>query len=453
MTKPLHREWLFLFYLGAQFLLVQMGKTTYQDTLDYLYRVLPMFQRIGPPAYKRDLGNTLALCEALGNPQHSFKPIHVAGTNGKGSSSHMIAAILQSQGYKTGLYTSPHLKEFTERIRINGQEVSPSFVVEFVERIKPQIEKIKPSFFEITVAMAFDYFAKERVDFAVIEVGLGGRLDSTNVVNPIVSLITNIGFDHKDLLGETLEAIAAEKAGIIKHNGVAVISERQPRVEKVFVEKAQVVNSKIVFAQDEYSVKGIIGADGFVVKKLGKTLFPILLSELKGGYQQKNICGVLATVDEVIKLGYPINLKAIYTGIESTITMTGLKGRWQKLGDKPTVYCDTAHNEEGITEVLQIMKSMDFKQLHIVFGMVKDKDVSGVLSILPKDAIYYFCAAQIPRAMDAKSLAERAAAFNLKGEAVGSVSAAIARAKLSADRNDLIFIGGSTFVVAEIEDL
>lgn len=265
-----------------------MSKSAYQETLDYLYRVLPMFQRVGAVAYKRDLANTIALCNALGNPQYKFKSIHVGGTNGKGSSSHMLAAILQSEGYKTGLYTSPHLKEFTERIKINGQEVSPDYVVDFVNRIKPQIEKVKPSFFEITVVMAFDYFASQQVDFAVIEVGLGGRLDSTNVIDPLVSLITNIGYDHKDLLGDTLEAIAKEKAGIIKPNGQVVISERQPEIQHVFIEKANAQKSTIHFAADSYQVKKIESeVSGFAVMKSGEAAYPTLHSELTGGYQKK----------------------------------------------------------------------------------------------------------------------------------------------------------------------
>ncbi len=428
--------------------------SAYQKTLDYLYTVLPMFQRVGAVAYKRDLTNTLLLCESLGNPQHKFKAIHVGGTNGKGSSSHMIAAVLQSQGYKTGLYTSPHLKEFTERIRINGKEIPPDYVVEFVEKIKPQIEKVRPSFFEITVVMAFDYFASEKVDFAVVEVGLGGRLDSTNVINPLVSLITNIGYDHKDLLGDTLPAIANEKAGIIKHNGRTVISERQAEVQHVFAEKAATVNSSLVFAQDAYQVSQLSNLEGrFSVKKNGNMIYPQLDSELMGGYQRKNIGGVLATIDELISLGYSISRESIMHGIADTIRLTGLKGRWQKLGANPLVYCDTAHNAEGLTEVLQIIDSLAFDRLHFVFGMVKDKDAATVLSLLPKTAIYYFCAAKIPRALDAEILGEKANSYGLKGLVVPDVSEAVKAAKAAANVNDMIFIGGSTFVVAEIEEL
>lgn len=431
-----------------------MGKSAYQETLDYLYRVLPMFQRVGSVAYKRDLTNTIALCNALGNPQNKFKSIHVGGTNGKGSSSHMLAAILQSEGYKTGLYTSPHLKEFTERIKINGQEVSPDYVVDFVQRIKPQIEKVKPSFFEITVVMAFDYFASQKVDFAVIEVGLGGRLDSTNVIDPLVSLITNIGFDHKDLLGDTLEAIAKEKAGIIKPNGQVVISEWQPEIQHVFIEKAKAQKSTIQFAADSYQVRKIESeASGFTVRKSGESIYPILHSELTGGYQKKNITGVLSVVDQLRSLGINISERSVKAGIEGTVTLTGLKGRWQKLGGHPLIYCDTAHNAEGISEVLAIIKDLTFEQLHIVYGMVKDKDSSTVLSLLPKEAIYYFCEAKIPRALDVHTLTARAKEFNLNGQPVKDVAEAIKTAKKAAAENDLIFIGGSTFVVAEIEDL
>ena len=431
-----------------------MNKTEYQETLNYLYTVLPMFQRVGTVAYKRDLTNTVALCSVLGNPERKFKSIHVGGTNGKGSSSHMLAAILQSEGYKTGLYTSPHLKEFTERIKINGQEVSPDYVVDFVRRIKPQIEKVKPSFFEITVVMAFDYFASQQIDFAVIEVGLGGRLDSTNVIDPLVSLITNIGYDHKDILGDTLEAIAKEKAGIIKSNMPVIISEQQPEIQHVFTEVALNSNSKIKFAADTYQVTKIDSkTSGFVVKRTDQVIFPVLNSELTGGYQRKNITGVLAVIDELRTQGIGISERSVKLGIEGTITLTGLKGRWQKLGDHPMVYCDTAHNAEGLSEVMQIVNELTFERLHFVFGMVKDKDSSTVLSLLPKDAIYYFCEAKIPRALDVNTLMARAKEFNLNGQAIKDVNDAIKAAKAAADKNDLIFIGGSTFVVAEIEDL
>lgn len=431
-----------------------MAVSEYQQTLDYLYTVLPMFQRVGAVAYKRDLSNTIALCEALGNPHQKLKTIHVGGTNGKGSSSHMIAAILQQQGYKTGLYTSPHLKEFTERIRVDGQQVSEDFVVSFVKRIRPEIEKIKPSFFEITVAMAFDYFVTQQVDYAVIEVGLGGRLDSTNVITPLVSLITNIGFDHKDLLGDTLEAIAGEKAGIIKTKVGVVISERQKEIEHVFINKSQNTNSAIVFAEDHYRVRQLTNSgQEFEVFKDETLLFGDLRSELTGGYQRKNIAGVLAVIDQLRKIGIVIEDKAIREGIAATISLTGLKGRWQKLNDKPLTYCDTGHNAEGVREVLTMIDTLTFSQLHFVIGVVRDKDPAAVLSLLPKYATYYFCQAAIPRALPADELRKNAEAFALQGAAYHTVADAIAAARLAAKPDDLIFIGGSTFVVAEIEGL
>jgi dihydrofolate synthase/folylpolyglutamate synthase len=406
-----------------------------------------MFQRIGAAAYNRDLTNTLALCEAVGNPQEKFKSIHVAGTNGKGSSSHMIAAILQSAGYKTGLYTSPHLKEFTERIRINGNEVNQSFVVNFVNRIKPSIEKINPSFFEMTVAMAFDYFASQKVDVAVIEVGLGGRLDSTNVITPLVSLITNISYDHKDLLGDTLQKIASEKAGIIKRNVPVVISEYQQEVADVFERKAAEENASLEFASKSFSFDGLNIWKGKSIRL--KDVHP----QLKGNYQTKNIPGVVLAIDKLIEMGFSINENSLRQGIEQVTTLTGLKGRWQKLGDKPLVIADTGHNEAGIQEIVHQIHTVKHDHLHMVIGMVKDKDITSVLRLLPKEAFYYFCQANIPRAMNANDLANHAKQFNLNGEIISDVNNAIKRAKERATENDFLFIGGSTFVVAEIESL
>ncbi|HTH55696.1 MAG TPA: folylpolyglutamate synthase/dihydrofolate synthase family protein [Cyclobacteriaceae bacterium] len=419
---------------------------SYQQAIDYLYASLPVFQRVGAVAYKGDLTNTLALCEALGHPQKKFKSVHVAGTNGKGSSSHMLAAVLQSNGYKTGLYTSPHLKEFTERIKINGAEVSKEFVVDFVNRMTPVLEKVKPSFFETTVAMAFDYFDQEKVDIAVIEVGLGGRLDSTNVITPEITLITNISWDHMDLLGDTLERIATEKAGIIKPNIPVVISERQKEVENVFLKKALNEKSPIEFAEDRFEVSRL--EDGqFVVNGVAYQL------DLQGDYQQKNIAGILATLDGLKKKGFNISDKGILEGLSRTIQLTGLKGRWQKLGDKPLIICDTGHNESGIREVLRQVARQKFEKLHIVWGMVGDKDVSKVLSQLPKEANYYFCAAKIPRAMPVLDLQEKMKGYGLTGKVIEDVNEAIAEAKRNAAPEDMIFIGGSTFVVAEIDNL
>ena len=431
-----------------------MSQPTYQSTVDYLYTALPMYQRVGAAAYKADLKNTVELCQALDNPQHKFKSIHVGGTNGKGSSAHMIAAILQSEGYKTGLYTSPHLKEFTERIKINGVEIPPGFVVDFVQRIKPLIEALHPSFFEITVAMCFDYFARQQVDFAVIEVGLGGRLDSTNVICPVVSLITNIGYDHKDLLGDTLDLIAGEKAGIIKPNGIAVISERQKEVEEVFINKARTVGSALHFAEDTFAIDRLDqAAEGFVVRRAGEVIFPSLFPELKGGYQKKNLVGVLKAMEALEMAGYRVSKKAIEKGITKTITLTGLKGRWQQLGEAPKIYCDTAHNAEGMQEVLKMIASLSYGSLHIVLGVVKDKDPAGVLSLMPRQTHYYFCQAAIPRALPAHVLCAQASRFGLKGSVVPDVNEAIGEAKAAAAPSDLIFVGGSTYVVAEINGL
>jgi dihydrofolate synthase / folylpolyglutamate synthase len=395
------------------------------------------------------LTNTIALCEALDNPQNKFNSIHVAGTNGKGSSSHMLAAILQTAGYKTGLYTSPHLKEFTERIKINGQEVEKDFVVDFVERIKPEIEKIKPSFFEITVAMAFDYFAQQKVDVAVIEVGLGGRLDSTNVITPIVSLITNISWDHKDLLGDTLPKIAYEKAGIIKKNVPVVVSERQAEVEEVFIAKSKEMNSKLLFADDQWKVKALADGKFLVDRELSRLEFEL---DLKGSYQRKNIAGVLA-VTETLKQTFEISNDQIQKALHSTADLTGLKGRWQKLGEKPLMICDTGHNEGGVREVVRQILSQKFDRLFIVWGSVKDKDISMILELLPKKAYYFFCQAKIPRAMPALELQEKAKQFGLDGMTVEDVNDAIAMAKKLSTSDDFIFIGGSTFVVAEIAEL
>lgn len=408
----------------------------YQQTLEYLFRALPMYQRIGKSAYKKNLDNTLALCEALGNPQNKFKTVHVAGTNGKGSSSHMLSAILQSAGYKTGLYTSPHLKSFTERIRIDGDQITQQAVIDFVNDHKVLIEEIKPSFFEITVAMAFDYFARQFVDIAVIEVGLGGRLDSTNVISPEVSLITNIGLDHQEMLGDTLEAIAVEKAGIIKKKVPVVIGKRQPETRVVFEKAAKKLNSPIIFAEEAYSNN--------------RNSFEL---QLKGNYQHQNVSGVLAVVNLLNANGFNISSDDIKYGLANTVDLTGIKGRWQKLQEQPLMICDTGHNVDGIQMILKQILRIPHKELHIVWGMVDDKDSRPMLSLLPKDGKYYFCQANVPRAKKAQLLYEEAGKFGFKGEIVEDVNNAIAAAKQQANKDDLIFIGGSTFVIAEIADL
>jgi dihydrofolate synthase/folylpolyglutamate synthase len=427
-----------------------ISSMNYAETLTYLYQNLPMFQRVGAVAFKSDLTNTLSLCKALGNPQNKFKSIHIAGTNGKGSSSHMLASVLQAAGYKTGLYTSPHLKEFTERIRINGIEVDQDFVVDFVARIKPLIEEIQPSFFEITVAMAFDYFAYQKVDVAVIEVGLGGRLDSTNIITPTLSLITNISWDHMDLLGDTLKKIAGEKAGIIKTNVPVVIGERQPEVEEVFRVKSQECNSRITFASDLYNVTQ--ESEGSYSIRHDDHHYTVEV-DLKGGYQTRNIAGVLACVSELRKMGFIISDQQIAIGLKNVMQRTGLRGRWQILGRNPLIICDTGHNEAGISEIMKQINQTRHHQLHMVLGFVRDKDISRVLSLLPTSATYYFCAASIPRAMPSEELKQKAEGVGLNGNAFRNVNDAIRAAKANSAYDDLIFVGGSTFVVAEVEDL
>lgn len=425
---------------------------SYQDALKFLYENLPMFQRVGAVAFKKDLTNTLKLCQLLGNPQRSFRSIHVAGTNGKGSSSHMLASVFQVAGYKTGLYTSPHLKEFTERIKVNGAEVSQDYVLDFVNRIKPAIEEIRPSFFEITVAMAFDYFAKEKVDVAVVETGLGGRLDSTNVITPLVSLITNIGWDHKELLGNTLPEIAGEKAGIIKPGVPVVISERQQEVQEVFVRKADQEDAAIFFASDEFVVRTSRDKERIDILKGGSVVLRDVQFPLRGLYQNRNLPGVMKTI-EVLQKQLPVEQVQLKKALEGVVTNTGLKGRWQTLSSRPQVVCDTAHNADGIRFVLQQIASLEYGRLFIVWGMVKDKDVRQLLAMLPKEATYYFCQAKIPRALDANLLQEEAARYGLNGQVVRDVNEAKREALSHASKEDFVFIGGSTFVVAELDEL
>lgn len=426
--------------------------TDYPSMLDYLYQKLPMFQRVGAVAYKKDLSNTIHLCRVLGNPEKKIRTIHVAGTNGKGSSSHMLAAILQTAGYKTGLYTSPHLKDFTERIKINGVPIQKQFVVDFISKLKPVIDQISPSFFEITAVMAFDYFAQEKVDLAVIEVGVGGRLDSTNVISPLVSLITNIGFDHKDLLGNTLKEIAAEKAGIIKRNVPVIISERQEEVEEVFLKKAKSETAELHYA-DECVAITEVGHASYKVVLRNKPYIKDLALDLKGNYQLKNLFGVVAVVDQLNSMGFKIDAQHVKSGLKDAAKKTGLKGRWQILGQRPYVVCDTGHNAEGISAVLNQIDQMKFNQLHIVWGMVKDKDPDDILRLLPKNAKYYFCQASIPRALDVETLANKAKSNGINGTIVKDVNDGMRIAKSMAQADDFIFVGGSTFVVAEIDDL
>jgi len=425
----------------------------YTQTLDFLYSKLPMFTRIGAAAIKKDLHNTIALCAKLGHPQDKFQSIHIAGTNGKGSTSHMLAAIMQQAGYKTGLYTSPHLKDFRERIRINGKMVSKSAVIDFVKHNKKTISEIEPSFFEVTVAMAFDYFAKEKVDIAIIEVGLGGRLDSTNIITPKLAVITNISLDHTNILGDNLAQIAFEKAGIIKRNVPVVIGEKHPETLAVFKQKAATEDASIYFAEDELSISNskIIGAKLVIdVLEKGKLLFKNLALDLTGTYQSKNILTVLQAVIQLRNVGYNISDAAIYKALKQVKKLTGLQGRWQILAKNPLVICDTGHNKAGITEVLKNIQKTNHQNLHIVIGMVKDKDIDGVLALMPTNATYYFCEPALERALPAKDLAQMAKKHQLNGDAFVTVQEAFENAKTNATEKDLIFIGGSTFVVAEI---
>jgi dihydrofolate synthase / folylpolyglutamate synthase len=429
---------------------------TYEQTIDYLYSQLPMFSRIGSAAYKKDLHNTIELCNALDNPQTKFKSIHVAGTNGKGSTSHMLAAILQQAGYKTGLYTSPHLKDFRERIKINGQMVSKDFVVDFVERTKELTKSVEPSFFELTVAMAFDFFEKEKVDIAVIETGLGGRLDSTNIITPVLSVITNIGYDHMNILGDTLEKIALEKAGIIKPNVPVVIGEYIDETKMVFINKAKETKSPVYFPQDAYAVSNICAAaytlscDITSVANNCKENFTL---DLNGLYQLKNLRTVLCAEGVLMQLGFTIAEEAEKYALANVKKLTGLHGRWEVIAENPTIVLDVAHNEDGIKHLLWQLSaiSSQFDKIHIVTGMVRDKEIDKVLQLLPKEATYYFTHAHIPRALPANELKEKAKAYSLEGNVFVDVNEAIASAKQHAAAKDLILVCGSVFLVGEVK--
>ncbi len=428
---------------------------TYKETLDFLFSQLPAFTRIGKAAYKANLDNTIALSESLGNPHLDFKSVHIAGTNGKGSSSHFIASIFQEAGYKTGLFTSPHLKDFRERIRVNGKPISKNRVVRFVEENRALLADLKPSFFEMNVALAFGYFAQQKVDIAIIETGLGGRLDSTNIITPELCLITNISFDHRDLLGDTLAKIAYEKAGIIKKNVPVIIGEHASETDSVFIEKADQLFSNISFAEDEvewkkFSQQTIDSRMHLQINGSLRKKYIQLNSPLSGHYQLKNLKGVLASVEKLRSLGWNITDENIILGIANVIKNTGLKGRWDILQTQPLVVADTGHNEAGIKELLEQIRLMKFEKLHVVWGMVNDKEISSILSMMPKDACYYFCQAKIPRALDAQLLASQAGEFGLHGKIYSSVRAALNATKRAAKQHDMVLIGGSTFVVAEI---
>lgn len=402
---------------------------SYSETLDFLFSQLPMYQRVGKAAFKKDLSNTLEICKVLNNPEDQFKSIHIAGTNGKGSTAHFLASVLQEAGFKTGLYTSPHLKDFRERVRINGKMIPQKEVVDFVEEHLTVFERIKPSFFEWTVALAFDYFAKEQVDFAVIETGLGGRLDSTNVIKPELSVITNIAFDHMEMLGDTLEKIAKEKAGIIKADTPVVIGNSSG-VAEVFNKKAEDLSAPIRFAE----------AIDLQVE---------IKSPLKGIYQKENLRTVYGAWLELRKLGYPISYPHFQMGIKKVKANTGLRGRWDELQKLPRVIADVAHNEAGLDLIMQQLKAESYKELHIVLGVVKEKDLSKILKLFPINASFYFCAPNVPRALNVEDLKIAANRIGLKGEAYSSVELAKRTAIEKAEKDDLVYIGGSTFVVAE----
>lgn len=426
----------------------------YAQTIQYLYEQLPVFHRIGAAAYKPDMGNIAALCEMLGRPQHKFKSIHIAGTNGKGSVSHMLASILQEAGYKAGLHTSPHLKDYRERFRINGRLMPKKEVVEFVKKWKTEFEQLKPSFFEMSVALAFNHFASNKVDVAVIETGMGGRLDSTNVITPQVSVITNIGWDHMMFLGNTLAKIALEKAGIIKHKVPVVVGESHSETRDVFINRAMEMQSRIWFADDAYKVEKLnhakITGTNYQIVQNSQIRFRKLFCPLGGDYQIRNIATVLQTVDVLRDTGYEISETNIAQGISHVVRNTGLKGRWQVLSRNPLTIADIGHNKDGISWVVNQLKRMKYRSLHIVLGMVNDKDAGSILSLLPADAVYYYCRPDIPRGLDANLLRDIALRYNLQGQSYGSVDEAYSAAKLIAGNDDLIYIGGSTFVVAEV---
>lgn len=424
----------------------------YAEAIELLYAQLPMFSRIGAAAYKKDLDNTLALCSLLDNPQEKFKTIHVAGTNGKGSVSHMLAAIFQQAGYKTGLYTSPHLQDFRERIKINGVMCSEEFVCEFTERLLPDMQQIEPSFFELTVAMAFEYFASQQVDIAIIETGLGGRLDSTNVIKPEISVITNIGWDHMNLLGNTLQEIATEKAGIIKANTPVVIGEIMPETEPVFMAVAKEKTAPIFFAEQNYQYLlqdwSTDGNATFTIQN--NNLKCAYNTDLPGIYQAKNICTVLCAADVLNQLGWKLEKVAVSHAVAHTKALTGLHGRWEQVHKNPPVVLDVAHNEAGMRQVLLHLQHIPYQQLHIVMGMVKDKAIDAVLSLMPPNAIYYFTKAHIPRALDEAALKQQASACNLKGNCYEDVNAALQVVLNNASGKDFVLVCGSVFLVGEV---
>ncbi|MBO5810796.1 MAG: bifunctional folylpolyglutamate synthase/dihydrofolate synthase [Bacteroidales bacterium] len=425
----------------------------YNETLNWMFNKLPMYQRIGAAAYKADLNTTIEILKHLNNPQDNFKSVHIAGTNGKGSVSHSLASVFQAAGYKTALYTSPHLRDFRERIRINGNMIPENDVVSFIEQHKQKLEELELSFFEMTVAMAFDYFSKEKVDIAIIEVGMGGRLDSTNIIKPELSLITNISLDHVKFLGDSEEKIAVEKAGIIKNETPIVIGETQEKSKDVFINQANEKNSPIFFADQifncqkkdnvvlEYNSYDIFKDNNLYIKDLK---FPLL-----GNYQKKNLATIICALD-ILKNKFDISENNICNGLLNVVKNTGLMGRWQVINRKPLAIADTGHNVAGINEVKSQLAETKFEKLHFVLSVVNDKDIEGILELLPKKAEYYYCKADIPRGLDANILAEKASNCGLKGNVYNSVKEAYASACANANDGDLVFVGGSNFTVAEV---
>ena len=426
----------------------------YQQTINFLFTRLPLYSRIGAAAYKPNLDNTIRLCGSLDNPHTKFKSVHIAGTNGKGSVSHILAAIFQTAGYKTGLYTSPHLKDFRERIKVNGDMISEGFVIDFTERIKPLIDEIEPSFFEITVAMAFDYFEKQKVDIAIIETGLGGRLDSTNIITPELSIITNIGLDHVNILGDSLEKIATEKAGIIKQNIPVIVgevlNETQPVFEKIAIEKKaplSIASKKRQAIEWKWEKHELI----VEVSEAHKTDHKVYHLDLAGLYQIKNLLTVLEACSQLQQQGWKIDDLIIHKAIRQVKKITGLHGRWDIIHEHPLVVLDVGHNEDGIKQIVKQIELTDHHELHIILGMVNDKEIEKILKLLPATANYYFTQAQIPRALPANILQQKAEAIGLKGKTYPDVNIALKEAKDMADKNDLILVCGSVFLVGEVQ--
>ena len=422
---------------------------TYTETVEYLFNSTPMFQNVGSAGYKEGLDNTITLDNHFDNPHKKFKTIHIGGTNGKGSCSHTIAAILQSAGYKVGLFTSPHLVDFRERIRINGVMIPEQYVVDFVENEKDFFEPLHPSFFELTTALAFKYFAENNVDIAVIEVGLGGRLDCTNIISPILSVITNIGFDHIQFLGNTLEKIASEKAGIIKNNTPVVIGETTPETRTVFIQKATSTNSAIYLAEENDIILSHQHSHNGGIDYVTKT-YGTIHGELSGLCQIKNTATILTAINILAEIGVAIQPENITEGFKHVCELTGLRGRWEKIDENPITICDTGHNVNGLEYIVKQLQQQKYEKLHIVFGMVNDKDIEGVLSIMPKDATYYFCQASVKRAMPSQQLKTLAEAHELKGNTFANVLDAYNSARQNASQNDFIYIGGSSFIVADL---